>query len=532
MSTSSVQLGLPLLRSRVAKRTRPHTDGISVLVSVLCSASCCLFAAAVSPELVHWFLLPLFACGSLIGVDMIDWLRGRVDLFDSAGMVGVLSFHFFFLAPMLMIHWGYRMRYLPEQPDDYRRWLGLMAMLNFAGLLAYRKAVSWRGFDASRPAVSRTRWAIHSQRFWITWTILVIASILMEGYLLVSFGGFSGYVAAYSAWLKGSGDSFAGSALLFAVAESLPMLLIMGFAVWARKAKPRFVVVVVIFLVFTALDLVIGGLRGSRSNVIWTVFWGAGIVHLYIRRIPRIAALAALGLLYGFVSMYAAYKQHGANLMTDYETSGQISSLNTDAEDSATVLVGDFSRTDVQANLLWRISNAGHAPYAWGGSYLGAITMLVPRELWPNRPPTLVRWATDAEYGNGAYASGTMRSTRVYGIAGEAMMNVGPIGVPLALMLLGFGVRGLQRFRNSLSPSDTRFLLLPFFVNLAFLTLLNDSDNIVFYVIKYGLVPVFLLLLSSQRLVRRVIPCKLSPLLSPPMNSVCNSTSTVPQVFT
>jgi hypothetical protein len=521
---SPAQHGLSVLRVSGARKA----DGLSVLASVLLAASCCLFGVLSSPQLAHWFLLPLFACGAVIGVDLIDWLRGRMDLFDPAGMVGILGFHFFFLSPMLMIHWAYRMRYLPEQPDDYRVWLGLMAILNLIGLVGYRWVVAWRTKPAGALPVSSTRWEMEGKRFWIVWAFLAIASVLTEGYLLVSFGGFSGYVAAYSGWLKGNSDSFAGSALLFAVSESLPILLILAFAFWARKAKPGTLTVVVVFTIFAVADLIIGGMRGSRSNVIWTVFWGAGIIHLYVRRIPRAAALASLAFLYLFVSVYAAYKQHGSSLFADYEISGEVSSLNTDAEDSATVLVGDFSRTDVQANLLWRMSREGHAAYAWGGSYLGALTMLVPKSLWPERPPTLVRWATDAEYGSGTYASGMMQSTRVYGISGEAMMNFGPLGVPLSLVLLGFGVGALRRLRNTLASSDARLLLLPFLVNLIFLTLLNDSDNIVFYLIKYGLVPVLLLVLSSQRLARRVMPCKLQSQPSQAVNPAFNSTSTVP----
>ena len=518
--------GLPVVRALSNRKA----DGVSVLASVLLSASCCLFGVLQSPKLAHWFLLPLFACGAVIGIDLVDWLRGRMDLFDPAGMVGILGFHFFFLSPMLMVAWDYRMRYLPEQPADYRGWLGGMALLNLAGLLAYRWIVAWRTAPAGALPVSATRWAIDGQRFWIVWVILALASILTEGYLLVSFGGFSGYVAAYSGWLKGDSDAFAGSALLFAVSESLPMLIILAFAHWARKAKPGMLTVVVVFTIFAVFDLVIGGMRGSRSNVIWTVFWGAGIIHLYVRRIPRVAALASLAALYLFVSVYAAYKQHGANLFNDYEISGEVSSLDTDAEDSATVLVGDFSRTDVQANLLWRMTRDGHAPYAWGGTYLGALTMLVPKTLWPERPPTIVRWATDAEYGNGVFTSGLMKSTRVYGISGEAMMNFGPLGVPLSLCLLGFGVGALRRLRNTLSPTDARLLLLPFLVNLIFLTLLNDSDNIVFYLVKYGLVPVLLLVLSSQRLARRVIPCKLQSQRSPVVKPAYSSTSTVPLI--
>ena len=136
--------------------------------------------------------------------------------------------------------------------------------------------------------------------------------------------------------------------------------------------------------------------------------------------------------------LYAAYKQHGANLLDDYQTSGEYSSLNKDTEDLPTVLVGDFSRADVQANLMWRMAEGGELQLAWGRSYLGALAMLIPKSVWPERPPTAIAWITDAEYGRGVFSTGIMRSTRVYGIAGEAALNFGIAGIPLSLALLGW----------------------------------------------------------------------------------------------
>ena len=54
-------------------------------------------------------------------------------------------------------------------------------------------------------------------------------------------------------------------------------------------------------------------------------------------------------------------------------------------------------------------------------------------------------------------------------------------------------------------------LILPFLVNLIFLMVLDDSDNFVFYLVKYGLIPVLLIVFSSSRISRRAIPCKLLP---------------------
>ena len=494
---------------RIPLQAVPRTDATSWIASLLLTSVVVLVSLLVSPVLLHWFLLPLLLCGTMIGVDLIDWMRGRTDLFDARGSFGLLGYHFFFVAPLLMVSFNYRMHYLPEQPDDYRDSLGWMAVLNVIGLLLYRLIM-----QRERPAPLKrlqTRWQMNTQRFWIIWSSFVAASIAAEIWTLILFGGVSGYLAAYSSWLAGNGDSFAGVALLFAVSESLPILLVLGFAFWAHKRQPSLTMIVMVFAVFVVMNLLIGGLRGSRSNVIWTTFWAAGIVHLYVRKIPRTAALASIIVLYGFVSIYAAYKQHGANLLEAYHTSGEYTSLNQDAEDLPTVLVGDFSRADVQANLIWRMAESNQVQLAWGKSYLGALAMLIPRSMWAERPPTIITWITDAEYGRGVFASGMMRSTRVYGIAGEAALNFGLAGVPLSFLFLAWAVRSIRNFTLGLDRSDGRLLIVPFLVNLIFLLILDDSDNFVFYLVKYGLIPVLLIVLSSSRVFRRVIPCKLLP---------------------
>ena len=241
------------------------------------------------------------------------------------------------------------------------------------------------------------------------------------------------------------------------------------------------------------------GLRGSRSNVIWGLFWVMGIVHFYVRRLPRILGPIALCLLYGFVSIYAAYKQQGGQIFDQMVTAGDYSAVSGKTEGPATVLVGDFSRCDVQAYLLSKLINTHSVHYALGGSYLGAIAMMIPKSLWPDRPPTIAKWTTDAEYGDGACQAHTLQSSRVYGIAGEGMLNFGPAGVLAAYGALGILVALLQSSLLRLAPEDIRWLAAPFFINFLFLLLLNDSDNAVFYLIKYGLMPITLILLSFTR---------------------------------
>jgi hypothetical protein len=68
-----------------------------VLLSILMSVAVLLPFVALVPACPHWFIGPVLVCGILIGIDFVDWLRGRMNLFDPVGILGVLGFHAFFL---------------------------------------------------------------------------------------------------------------------------------------------------------------------------------------------------------------------------------------------------------------------------------------------------------------------------------------------------------------------------------------------------------------------------------------------------
>ena len=86
-----------------------------------------------------------------------------------------------------------------------------------------------------------------------------------------------------------------------------------------------------------------------------------------------------------------------------------------------------------------------------------------------------------------------------YGLAGETMLNFGPLTVPLAYGLFGLFVGGLRRWASGLGPGDARILMLLFVVSLTLFFLVWDSDVTLYYVITTGLVPLLLLAVSSSR---------------------------------
>jgi hypothetical protein len=164
------------------------------------------------------------------------------------------------------------------------------------------------------------------------------------------------------------------------------------------------------------------------------------------------------------------------------------------------VLLADLARADVQAFLAYRLlETPGVYTPAWGRSYLGDASILVPSRLWPDRPPPKVRYGTDALYGDGSYVTGQQVASRVYGISGEAMLNVGVAGGVAAYAVLGLLVRLVRAFGARLTRGDPRLLLYPLLVCLCCVTLVGDLDNVLFFLVKFGLVPFAVVGLSSMR---------------------------------
>src|SRR6185369_2098228 len=129
---------LPLARSprRLAFPT-VSAEVADLLYAAGFCAAVLVFFTAVAPDMRHWFLVPVFICGVLIGSDAMGLVTGTRDIFDPVGMIGLPGLHFFFLAPLLHIYWGYWIDDV-NGPPDWRVWLGLMALLNAVGLLFYR----------------------------------------------------------------------------------------------------------------------------------------------------------------------------------------------------------------------------------------------------------------------------------------------------------------------------------------------------------------------------------------------------------
>jgi hypothetical protein len=482
---------------RLAVQTAPShksTPMARFVASTIIAATIAYLLCLADEDLFHWFLIPVIACGGLVGMDVFRWITGELDLFDPVGLLAVLSVHFFFLAPIIEIIADTKLLFVSDQPADYRPWLGLMACINFVGLLCYKFAVST--FVRRRKRLAFT-WTLKGSTFLPVLGTAILISIAAEVYVLYSFGGIVGLIHTFSE----DQYKFNDTGWLFMLSESLPILMMIGVSAFWWKRRISWALLSPLLMFFLSLQFLLGGLRGSRQNSIWAMVWALGIVHFGIRRVSRrtigLFAIAAVTFMY-FYGFYKYAGAEGVKALTDSEW--RTSAAAKSGRGFGNVLVQDLGRSDVQAFALYRLTtDAGAYEYAYGRTYIGAINLLVPRWIEKDRLPTKGKWTTNLEYGLGAYESNHQQSSRVYGLAGEAMLNFGILGVPLAFGLFGWLIAQMSTLANSVDRNDCRILLVPFLSCLSMVILAHDFDVDMFILIKNLALPFCVIYFGSTR---------------------------------
>lgn len=487
--TEACRPGVEILRGvRLATESTAAagSSARAFVISAAGSLAICLGFIAGNGQFAHWFVLPVFACGVLIGADAWAWLSAQVEMLSPIGILGIVGYHFFFLAPLLHVHWDYWLP-LVAGPADWRDCLGLAAALNACGLVAYRYARRFLTHGNNQPGQCGRR--IDTKRFSFLALLALAASAAMQAWTYSRFGGVAGFMKAFS----GARESLAGMGVQLIIAESFPIVAMMLALVLLRVGQKRVsrLGAVLLLVVFVGLQLVFGGLRGSRSNIVWGTFWAAGLIHLYLRSLPRRVAMVGLVVLMGFMVSYSYYKTYGPEgLSVIADPVARAETRSYEGRPWVGVLLNDFGRADIQAFMLDRaVGHEGRLELAMGRTYAGTLLLAVPRSLWPDRPAVKVRAATEALYGKGAYDARSFQTSRILGLAGEACLNFGIAGYLLSFVVLGLCVGWVTSAFENLPAGDFRWLFLPFVVSILVSLLINDSDVVLFAIAKNGLVP-------------------------------------------
>jgi hypothetical protein len=446
------------------------------------------------PVLYHWFVIPVWLAGCLIAPDSVAWARGRLDPIDPRALVSLVGIHFFFLSPLLHVvldEWLVG----ESAVADWRSALGWMAVLNVAGLMAYRFAlrISCERLPRHR---SGSVWKLSSARFLFVGSVFAAICLAAAVYYQLALGG----LAAYFEAIEGNPDALTGRGWLVLIGESFPLvLLLLAVVVAGRRPRPPSSLALLIGAVlFGVLLFVFAGLRGSRANTVWGLLYSLAVVHYWVRPVSRRVLIAGALTVVAFAYFYGFYKGAGRSALSAVEGNAGIAALEElTGRTVKTVILGDLARADVQALILQRVTGPNRSyQYAWGRTYGAALTNVVPSRLWVRKPTTKVLEGTRIQYG----VDDPVRfSTRQYGLAGEAMLNFGPLAVLPLFFLWGYLVGTLAHRASAFQRAhDARLLLVPILLIGCVVALVGDSDNVVYICFKYGLFAVPLTLASAS----------------------------------
>ncbi len=342
-------------------------------------------------------------------------------------------------------------------------------------------------------------WKLNLTCYWWFISAALLITALAQIQVYRDFGGIQSYIAAATDQ-QVRGEQFQGVGWIFMISESFPILAIAAYAVYARtyNSGHSWKTIILALIVFLGLRILFGGLRGSRSSIVWALFWGVGIIHFWVKPVPRKFIFMGVSFLVVFMYLYGFYKSAGLDSIQALEsTDARVALEESTGRDLKSTLLGDLARSDIQSFLVYRItSSTSDYVYAMGRTYLSAVSILIPRSIM-ERQPNKSKEGTEVQHGMGSYIPVEWESSKVYGLAGEAMLNFGPAGVPFAFLVWGLLVGRIRGFIASLNPSDPRLLIAPLLINLGIVVLVGDLDNDIFYLIKNGFLPMMVLVMAS-----------------------------------
>lgn len=480
-----------------------RTDLWDIIFSFLLNGLIVLLFCFVSPGLLHWCLIPVFLSGCVIGVDAISWFRKKMDLFDPKGILGLFGIQFFLVDPLLAASAQRDLVDAPS-PPDWRLWIGKLYLLLLVGLIIYQfiQRLSFR--KSSR--AERFYWRLDAGKAAIALPLVLSITLAAHLFFMVRLGGIQAFLmrATYGA----AGADVVGLGPVMVFGRSFPLLVIIAITVYKYKNINRnsnlFIVFAIgLFMFFVILFFY--GLETSRSTLVWGLAWVLGIIHFFWRKMTAKWIVIALIPFLGFMYIYGFYKNLGMQVFDLFR--GEVTLESLEAKTGRTmesVLMGDLGRTTIQASILYSLYGMDREyRYRLGSTYLSSAVPLIPRRIWPTKPTDSgkVIAATELFHGPGSYVGtrSEYRSTRIFALAGEAMLNYGIWGIPVAFAAFGYLMARTRRRLLSYYSGDMRLLTAPFLVILLLLILSHDLANVAMQTLFNWVIPAIAVLLCSRR---------------------------------
>lgn len=451
-------------------------------------------------------LLAISTFAGAIGVsDFVDVMRGRREFFSPRSLVSLLILNAMYVSPVLHCVLDAYPKYV-TLPLNMGLAFANLSLVHLAGVLLYFATLRVLGSgDSTKSLPYRSRDDVDLLLVSRWCAVLGVISLAVFAYTVFSSGG-------PGAWLSSQlnyRESLSSSGWVLSIAEAFPTLF---FVSYLAKLKTRELpqvqlrqLVVLALVVLAAVTFVSSGLRGSRANLIWPLLSALVLVHLMFFRI-RGRSLAILGIVVlVFAGVYDVYKKAGPEAIVSlqegtFQSSDEYGDLGIGPQ---SVLLGDFSRTGVQAIVLDRLIGDGFE-LSWGSTYVGGALLYIPGADLTEMFPTKSVVATEILHGVGAIESRDNLDTRIYGLQGEAMLNFGVVGAvlvfgPYALLMDRAELAFARAVRNRAFGSG---LFIAMLIPACMLLFVSDLDNTIRYLTSKALLPLlalYLALLASRR---------------------------------
>jgi hypothetical protein len=207
--------------------------------------------------------------------------------------------------------------------------------------------------------------------------------------------------------------------------------------------------------------------------------------------------------------IYGFYKSGGVEAIRQVASGESLQALEeSTGRTFEGMMLGDFSRVDVQAYQLYRLHSSTGYRLRWGKTYTSALLRNLPTRIWPGRPPDPEKTIAGTEllHGPNRYVPGDRwrNTSKVFGLTGEAMLNFGIWLAPAVFAPWGFLIGCFRRATMYWPLADARRFLAPFIALLLIMTLFSDFDNLISVFMDKAIFITLLIFLSSKRTMERV----------------------------
>lgn len=403
-------------------------------------------------------------------------------IFHPLPIICIILILSFVLAPIVSLGFNVFL-FAPPRVINWDKWLVVLSWLYFVGIIFF-----YIGVKISFRAIYNSTYIdiqINKKKLVTISVFFLLLTLVSQLFIFYKYGGFLSYLTKWN----DSSENFEGLGIWYMIAEPFPIIFLIFAILFLGRDKFNKNIrnIVLLFILFFMLKIFFGGLRGSRSNTIWGLFWFAGIVHLYLFRLGKFHIMAGVLFLAIFMSTYSIYKTYGIDSF-----SGEYALDDTNRFEKNPLIeiyLGDFSRGTINAYQIAQISDFEEFDFKYGQTYLSSFSKIIP--------PLNGIYTGHTKDSAGAEIVSNIKvnpqqdnihNSRVFGAYGEAILNFGIYWGLISFFFFGVIVTILDNVTRKYLSKNVFIMLIPFISNFSFAISTSDSDNLIFFAFKNGFI--------------------------------------------